>query len=631
MLRSRIKNLGLRLIAHWKAWTSDVNFDADWYLATYRDVAHSGMTPLVHYLAYGRAEGRLPFFGAAAPVMSAYPLGTAPVDKFNQIMWNGFDHWAHPKLVEKASGGDLKAAWYLATWHYAHGQFRDALRWLVSIPKPTTDPKVVVGLIKCYSALDKSRSLRALLSELGVSEPLASILPYAKANSAQNAEERLAAINSVYERNELTPIKVKRPDQPLALTNIAGDLNRVAAPLGVEKGPLVSVVMAAYNASNTIEMAIECLLAQSWHNIEVVVVDDASTDDTLERVRRLASNDSRVRYLESDSNSGAYAARNRGMAQAQGEFVTVHDSDDWSHPQKIEKQVAPLLRSPHLVASYSWWVRVTDKLQCLGSWILGDSFLELNQSSWLIRRSALVATGVWDEVRVGGDVEFATRLQHHFGHAALESVLPEVPLAFSLTDSGSLTRTKATHITTLFHGLRRQYREAFSWWHRQRKGVPIMPPNPGSGEVRPFPIPLGNLRINQHFFSAVLGANFAVQGDELQGLLAFLESARQQYNDVCLLHWPERDAWHGNPIADDVFEWCQRHGIQFAHFGIRVQAHTVVLHRASLWHRPPTRTAQLTGLKHLIVNEGELRDQRAAILAYFSAGGINVEACDETC
>ncbi len=553
----------------------------------------------------------------------------APVDKLNQIMWNGFDHWAHPKLVNWASNGDSRAAWYLASWQYAHGEFRDALRWLMSISQSRTDSKVLVGLIKCYSALGESRLLRALLGKLAGSGKLVDILPYAEANAVESTEQRLEAINSVYERNGLLPIKVKRPDQSLTLANIAGDLDSVGAAPYVEQGPLVSVVMAAHNASSTIESAVECLLAQTWRRIEVIIVDDASTDDTLERVRRLAANDHRLRYLECDCNSGAYAARNRGMAQAQGEFVTVHDSDDWSHPQKIEQQVAPLLHSPHLVASYSWWVRVTDKFQCLGSWVLGDSFLELNQSSWLIRRSALSATGLWDEVRVGGDIEFATRLQHHFGYAALESVLPTVPLAFSLTDAGSLTRTKATHISTQFHGLRRQYCEAFNWWHRQYKGAPTMPSNPGSGHVRPFPAPLGNLRSDQYCFSAVLVANLSVQGEDLEKLLAFLENARERYFDVCLLHWPERDAWHGNPIADGVFEWCQTHGVNFAHFGITVQARTVVLSHASLWHRPPSRTAQLTGVENLIVHEGDLGDQRASVLAYFIAGGIDLEACDE--
>jgi len=624
VLLSRLKSVGLRLKAHWQARTSTEAFDAQWYCATYRDVARSGIDPLVHYLAYGRAEGRLPFLGAAPPIMSGYPAGTARVDKLSQILWNGFHHWAQPQLVELAGKGDSKATWSLACWHYAQGEVREALAWLGPGSEP--DLKAFIGLVKCYSALGESEALSQLVERHRSSKPLISAMPYAEANVAESSEQRLAALNGVYWQQGLAPLRVLHAGKPLALSNVSADLSEMDPASLVEEGPLVSVVMAAYNAANTIETAVECLLAQTWQRIEVVVVDDASTDDTLAKVKQLASQDNRVRYLESTRNAGAYPARNRGMAQAQGEFVTVHDSDDWSHPQKLEKQLAPLLRSPELQASYSWWVRVTSDFKCVGSWVLGDSFLELNQSSWLVRRTALNSTGLWDEVNVGGDMEFATRLQHHFGHDSLESVLPDVPLAFSLTDPGSLTRTKATHISTLFHGLRRQYREAFSWWHRQSKGAPVMPASTDAPQERPFPTPLGNFRSGQRAYDALLVANFAVDGPALERTLAFLDEQHRACDSLCLFHWPERDAWHGNPVADAVFEWCQARGVHFAHFGIAIAARALVLADASLWQRPPSRAVEVSGIEKVVVVQGSLDNQKVDLVAYFNAGGITREA-----
>lgn len=623
MLLSRFKSVGLRLKAHWQARTSTEPFDAQWYCATYRDVARSGMNPLVHYLAYGRAEGRLPFLGAAPPIMSSYPAGTARVDQLSQTLWNGFHHWAHPQLVELADEGDSKAGWSLAGWHYAQGEVREALTWLGPGSEP--DLKTFIALVKCYSALGESEALGQLVERHRNAKSLADAMPYAEANAAQSSGERLAALNGIYRQRELAPLKALDSAQPLSLSNIGAELSELDSAL-IDEGPLVSVVMAAYNAGNTIETAVGCLLAQTWRWLEVVVVDDASTDDTLAKVKQLASQDARVHYLESPRNAGAYAARNLGMAQATGEFVTVHDSDDWSHPQKLERQLAPLLRSRQLQASYSWWVRVTRDFDCVGSWVLGDSFLELNQSSWLVRRNALNATGLWDDVNVGGDMEFATRLQHHFGHEALESVLPDVPLAFSLTDPGSLTRTKATHISTLFHGLRRQYREAFSWWHRQSKGAPVMPSGTGTPQERPFPTPVGNFRSGQRAFDALLVANFAVDGLALERVLAFLDEQSRAYENLCLFHWPERDAWHGNPVADAVFEWCQARGVHFAHFGIAIEARTLVLAEASLWQRPPSRAVEVSGLEEVVVAQGSLDDQKSDLVAYFRAGGITGEA-----
>ena len=101
--------------------------------------------------------------------------------------------------------------------------------------------------------------------------------------------------------------------------------------------------MAAFNAEGTIEQAISSVLAQSWTNLELIVVDDGSSDATAERIEQIAGKDERVRLLRTKRRGGPYAARNQALAAARGEFITLHDADDWSHPQKIELQVCALL------------------------------------------------------------------------------------------------------------------------------------------------------------------------------------------------------------------------------------------------------------------------------------------------
>ena len=99
---------------------------------------------------------------------------------------------------------------------------------------------------------------------------------------------------------------------------------------------LVSVVIPAYNRASTIEAAIQSALAQTHRELEVVVADDGSTDGTPELVEAIASRDSRVRLVRSTSNSGAQAARNRGIAVARGRWVAFLDSDDELLPRSIE-------------------------------------------------------------------------------------------------------------------------------------------------------------------------------------------------------------------------------------------------------------------------------------------------------
>jgi glycosyltransferase involved in cell wall biosynthesis len=114
-----------------------------------------------------------------------------------------------------------------------------------------------------------------------------------------------------------------------------------------DKGVIVSVVIATYNRASFLSRAIRSALSQTLNNIEVIVVDDASTDNTRKVVEGFE--DRRIRYLYHERNIGAGAARNTGIQAAQAEFVAFLDSDDEWLPEKCEKQVALFRNSPEKV------------------------------------------------------------------------------------------------------------------------------------------------------------------------------------------------------------------------------------------------------------------------------------------
>lgn len=103
---------------------------------------------------------------------------------------------------------------------------------------------------------------------------------------------------------------------------------------------LISVIMAAYNAEKTIEQAIGSVLEQTYPNLELLVVDDFSTDRTAELVTRIAAKDSRVRLISNEKNSGVSYTRKRGLNEANGDWIAILDSDDAWAPEKLEKQIA---------------------------------------------------------------------------------------------------------------------------------------------------------------------------------------------------------------------------------------------------------------------------------------------------
>jgi glycosyltransferase involved in cell wall biosynthesis len=142
----------------------------------------------------------------------------------------------------------------------------------------------------------------------------------------------------------------------------------------IRSQPLVSVIVPSYNASRYIRETLESVLAQTYGNFEVIVIDDGSKDDTSDIVADYARRDSRIR-LVSQPNAGVGAARNRGIAEASGVFIAPLDADDVWYPEKLEKQVASLQRGgEEWGCAYCWSKSINER---------GEAFLPL--AHWPIR------------------------------------------------------------------------------------------------------------------------------------------------------------------------------------------------------------------------------------------------------
>jgi len=168
--------------------------------------------------------------------------------------------------------------------------------------------------------------------------------------------------------------------------------------------PLVSVIIPACNAEVFIAKTLDSVLSQTYQNIEVVVVDDGSTDTTPEIVKSFAREDSRVTLLQ-QSNAGVAAARNLAIKNSRGEYIAPIDADDIWYPRNLEKQVECLRKSePFVGVVYSWSVDINEAGLLTGgfynSTIEGEVYKALvykyfigNASSSLIRRACFEKVG----------------------------------------------------------------------------------------------------------------------------------------------------------------------------------------------------------------------------------------------
>ena len=133
----------------------------------------------------------------------------------------------------------------------------------------------------------------------------------------------------------------------------------------MEKLPLISVIIPSYNREHLIGRSIRSVLNQTYKEIEVIVVDDGSTDNTRDVVSSFK--DSRIRYIRHDNNRGGCIARNTGINASRGEYIAFQDSDDEWLPEKMEKQMHVFNSVPKYVGIvYSAFLRVKD---CSASFI----------------------------------------------------------------------------------------------------------------------------------------------------------------------------------------------------------------------------------------------------------------------
>ena len=146
----------------------------------------------------------------------------------------------------------------------------------------------------------------------------------------------------------------------------------------------ISVIIPVFNGEQTIEETINSILDQTFQDIEIIIINDGSTDATLEIVENIS--DSRIKIF-SYPNAGLSASRNRGIDRAKGEYISFIDADDLWTPDKLELQWQALQKNPQAAVAYSWTDYIDESSKFIKSGrritINGDAFSKLLITNFL--------------------------------------------------------------------------------------------------------------------------------------------------------------------------------------------------------------------------------------------------------
>jgi glycosyltransferase involved in cell wall biosynthesis len=199
--------------------------------------------------------------------------------------------------------------------------------------------------------------------------------------------------------------------------------------------PTVSVMMAVYNSERYVEEAVASVLGQTFTDFELLILDDGSTDGSLEVLRRLAATDPRIR-LTSRPNKGLAPTLNELVDMARGEFLARMDADDVSLPERFERQVAYLRAHPECVLvgcrvrlidpdgdPLCDWCTRQDHEALDAVFLRGERSTEISHPAIMMRRADVLAVGKYREFPVIEDVDLFLRLAERGRIANLPEVL----------------------------------------------------------------------------------------------------------------------------------------------------------------------------------------------------------------
>ncbi|UJH70088.1 glycosyltransferase family 2 protein [Ornithinimicrobium sp. INDO-MA30-4] len=277
----------------------------------------------------------------------------------------------------------------------------------------------------------------------------------------QEPQAWFAAVERLMNTERLLPLTLMASDDPRRLgEDTLFDRLTVQGAEAVTAPAKVTIIMSAFKPGLQLLTAVRSAMAQTWSNIELLVIDDGSGPEYAATLDAAGALDSRVRVIRKAVNGGTYRARNTALRQLTGDFVMVLDSDDYLHPQAVEVLVRPLLKRDHLLATRAMGVRVSENLEFTRP---GYRPRFTVATSLMFRFAGVVSRiGFFDTTYKGADTEYLRRMEAAFGPKRLRDISEVLTIV-----RGGDTLSAAEFSNGWRHGARHEYKSSYGPWHKQ--------------------------------------------------------------------------------------------------------------------------------------------------------------------
>lgn len=440
--------------------------DAEWYLRRYPDVSATDLSAQAHYRTYGHHMGRDP----AAGISTGFLRGVLASRKGSE-----------PVAAALSGRYSLRVDRVLTQASILLRQGRPGLA--ADHARRLLPP----DLASAWHLFAASKLVMPDLDHAG--QPIGSLLsPGTRTAWCTHVNEWLAGYGLSPVTVSTVPVPGRSVTAPDGRVPLIAFLGSAARPVQIDTGRLISVIMTCHNDAGTVVAAARSILDQSWRDLELLVVDDASTDGTHALLAELAASDPRMRLWQNVAGAGPFVSRNIAVSQANGAYLTLHHAQDWALPERLERQVSAMVEGG-LVASLVVPVRIDAQ----GRFWHPDQTCQtipaddnLPEASVPMIQATIFhqSLGFWDGVSRGGDEEMMARLE------LLTKKLPVLPLPLILrhdpvSPAAGIALDQADPDARVELD---EYRAAFTAFHRELDPTTARFGFPGG---RRFPIPEG--------------------------------------------------------------------------------------------------------------------------------------------
>jgi hypothetical protein len=475
-------------------------------------------------------------------------------------------------------------AWELTLMYankYTEAGAARALDYISAAMKDEDNPELLrraaIIQTECLAVLGKNAEGKAFMNQVLTFQKHPDLY-LAAAHVEETVEQRLNWINKALDVYGIDPVMLSEKEAETDYDKLTSVTNKQTV-----NGPKVTVIIPAYKAEQGIKTAIDSILMQTWQNFELLIVDDCSPDQTADVIKSYTEKDERIKLLSTPKNSGPYAARNIALKEATGDFVTINDSDDWSHPKKIEIQANHLIDHPDIAANTSEQARMTEDLTLYRRGTPGN-YIFTNMSSLMFRRKPVMEKiGFWDEVRFAADSEFIKRIGIAFGTDKIAD-LKTGPLSFPRQSAGSLTGSSAFGYNGFLMGARKEYAEVHR--HHHKHAGSLFYPHPQNERPYPAPEPMWPEREKKQagyrHFDMVIAGDFRLPEDKIQPIIEEISIHKQLGLRTGLIQMAYYDFKMPKEINLHIRDQIDGNTVQMLVYGEKIECENLVIKNAAV-------------------------------------------------